>query len=70
MYTLPFHLSGVKFQLFGHVYNLFDQLFVQDATDNSQYNAYTSNGKTHSADDAEVFMGAPRFFNIGINVRY
>ncbi len=70
LYTLPFHLYGVKFQLFGHVYNILDQLYIQDATDNSQYNAYTSNGKTHSADDAEVFMGLPRFFNIGINVRY
>ena len=69
-YTLPFHLSGVKFELFGHVYNVLDQIYIQDATDNSQYNAYTSNGKTHSADDAEVFLGLPRFFNIGIQVRY
>ncbi|MHB2147480.1 TonB-dependent receptor [Calditrichota bacterium LG25] len=70
LYDLPFHFQGVKFRVFAHVYNVFDQVYIQDATDNSQYNAYTSNGKTHSADDAEVFMGLPRFFNIGISVRY
>lgn len=67
-YNLPFDLKGVKLQVFAHVFNALDELYVQDATDNSSYNAYTDNGLTHSADDAEVYMSTPRYFNVGINV--
>ncbi|MFQ6612325.1 MAG: TonB-dependent receptor [Fidelibacterota bacterium] len=69
-YNLPFDLSGVKLQVFAHIFNLTDELYVQDAVDNSKYNAYTSNGKDHSADDAEVFMGLPRSINMGVSVRF
>ncbi len=67
-YNLPFDLKGVGLQLFAHVFNVLDEVYVQDALDNSPYNAYSANGKTHSADDAEVFLSAPRSFNVGINV--
>ncbi len=69
-YTLPVHIDNLKFQVFAHVFNLFDAIYVQDAVDNSKYNAYTKNGKDHSADDAEVFLGLPRTFNIGFQIAY
>lgn len=69
-YTLPFNLAGVQFQVFAHVFNILDTEYIQDATDMSQYNAYKDNGYTHSADDAEVFLGIPRTFNVGVNVNY
>jgi len=69
-YNLPLDLSGVKFQLFAHVFNVLDEIYVQDATDNSQYNAYTGNDKAHAADDAEIFFGLPRTFNAGISVMF
>ncbi len=69
-YKLPFHISGVKFRVFAHVFNLFDTEYISDALDNSKYNAYTADGKNHKADDAEVFFGLPRFFNLGISVTY
>ncbi len=67
-YDLPLNLKGVDFQLFGHVFNALDEIYIQDATDNSRYNAFKDNGKTHSADDAEVFFGLPRTFNVGISI--
>lgn len=66
-YDLPFNLSGVKLQLFGHVFNALDATFIQDATDNSQYNSWDGD---HDADDAEVFFGLPRTFNIGLRLSY
>lgn len=67
-YNLPLDLKGIKLQLFAHVFNALDELYVQDATDNSEYNAYDDNGLTHSADDAEVYLSTPRYFNVGVNV--
>jgi len=80
-YNLPFELAGIKFQLFGHVFNLLDEIYVQDALDNSPYNAYRidhdNNPATakvianpHKADAAEVFLGLPRTFNLGLSLRY
>lgn len=69
-YDLPVSFEGVNFQVFAHIFNLFDAIYVQDATDNSQYNAYTANGFNHSADDAEVYLGLPRSFNLGISLTY
>ncbi len=69
-YDLPLRSSPVKARLNVNVFNLFDALYVQDALDNSSFNAYTGNGRTHSADDAEVFVGMPRQINIGITLRY
>ncbi len=69
-YNLPFNIKGVNLQLFGHVFNAFDAIYVQDAVDNSRYNAFKGNGKTHSADDAEVFLGLPQSFNVGVSLSY
>lgn len=65
-YKIPTEVVDVK--IFAHVFNLLDELYIQDATDNSSYNAYTANGTNHSADDAEVYPGLPRSFNLGIQV--
>ncbi len=66
-YDLPFSLGGVKLQVFTHVFNLLDTAYIQDATDNSPYNAWDYD---HDADDAEVFYGIPRKFNVGLSVRF
>jgi hypothetical protein len=44
-YNLPFDLNGIKLQVFAHVFNALDELYVQDATDNSQYNALRIDAK-------------------------
>ena len=67
-YNLPIDLDGVKLQVFAHVFNVLDEIYVQDATDNSSYNAYTGDGVNHTADDAEVYLATPRYFNAGINI--
>ena len=69
-YDLPLTNFPVNARIFANVFNLFDELYVQDAVDNSSFNSFTGNGVNHSADDAEVFIGLPRTFNIGISVRY
>jgi hypothetical protein len=54
-------------QAFLHVFNLTDAVYIQDAVDNSQYNAWDSD---HDADSAEVFFGRPRYMNMGLTVRF
>ena len=66
-YNLPMQVAGTNIQLFAHVFNLTDALFIQDATDNSQYNGFDSD---HDADSAEVFFGTPRYMNMGLSVRF
>ena len=63
----PMILGGVKVQVFLHIFNLFDKVYIQDATDNSKYNGWDND---HDADDAEVFLGSPRYFNAGINISF
>lgn len=67
-YTLPRIIDNVDIRIFGHVFNVLNQVYVQDAVDNSQYNAFTGDGKNHKADDAEVFLGLPRTFNTGFSI--
>ncbi|NOZ61409.1 MAG: TonB-dependent receptor [Calditrichaeota bacterium] len=69
-YDLPFSFSGIKFQLFAHVFNILDQEYIQDAVDNSRYNAWSGDDDKHDSDSAEVFFGLPRTFNIGLALRY
>ena len=69
-YRLPFDLKGVRFSVYAHVFNLTDALYVQDAIDNSEYSAFTNDGKNHKADDAEVYLGMPRRINIGLSVNF
>jgi outer membrane receptor protein involved in Fe transport len=63
----PMLVGGVNIQAFIHIFNLFDKVYIQDATDNSKYNSWDND---HDADDAEVFLGIPRYFNAGITVHF
>ncbi|MGD8782399.1 MAG: TonB-dependent receptor [Ignavibacteria bacterium] len=67
-YELPLNLSGIGLEVFCHIFNLFDEVYISDASDNSSYNAYGE--KNHKADDAEVYFGLPRYANFGIRLRY
>jgi len=67
-YKVPLKIAGTKIKLFFHIFNLLDEINIQDAVDNSRYNAYTANGLNHKADDAEVYLGLPRTFNAGITI--
>ena len=66
-YDLP-SIGGYNLQAFAHVFNATDATFIQDAVDHSQYNSYGD--KTHAAHNAEVFLGLPRTFNMGLSVRF
>ncbi len=71
-YSLPLQ-SDVDINIFFHVFNLFDEIYIQDATDNSAYNSYQQNRSIvnpHSADAAEVFLGVPQVFNFGFVINY
>ena len=72
---LDFHLSyklpefaGLNMTVSGHVFNALDEVYVQDAVDNSKYNGYGD--KVHASHNAEVFLGTPRNFNIGLSVNF
>ena len=72
---LDFHLSyklpkigGLDMTVHGHLFNALDDVYVQDATDNSKYNGYGD--KLHLAHNAEVFLGTPRSFNLGLSVNF
>ena len=66
-YDLP-SIAGMNLQAFAHIFNATDEVYVQDAVDHSQYNSYGD--KTHAAHNAEVFLGSPRYMNIGISVHF
>ena len=56
---------GGNVRLFIHGYNMFDAIYIQDATDNG-FNGYGE--RNHKADDAEVYLGYPRNFNFGFQI--
>jgi iron complex outermembrane recepter protein len=64
-YTLSNIFNGT--QVFFNMLNLTDELYIQDATDNSRYNGFDMD---HDADDAEVFFGMPRRYNFGLRVNF
>ena len=70
-YELP--LKG-KFgvTIFAHVFNLLDEMYIQDAVDNSRYNGYygDNNQFSHTVNSAEVYLGLPRTFNAGVKFRF
>ena len=66
-YKLP-EVAGLDLTLTGHVFNALDDVFVQDAVDNSKYNGYGD--KLHLAHNAEVFLGTPRHYNVGLTVNF
>ncbi len=66
-YTIPTKDAGFSLQVFAHVFNALDEVYIQDAGDNSQFNSFDDD---HDADDAEVFFGLPRNFNAGITITF
>lgn len=69
-YRLPIG-EKVQVSLFAHLTNIFDTVYVSDATDESQYESvYTQLAARHSAQRAEVFLGAPRTVNMGVKVSF
>ena len=67
-YDLPLDVGGSNVQLFAHIFNALDNVYVQDAVDHSQYNSYGD--KVHAAHNAEVFLGTPRYFNAGLKINF
>ena len=66
-YKLP-KIGGLDMSINAHVFNALDAVYVQDAVDNSQYNGYGD--KLHLPHNAEVFLGTPRYANIGLVVNF
>lgn len=60
--------KGGDVRLFANVFNVLDEIYIQDATDNSSFNGYHDDGDRHDADSAEVFFGIPRSFNVGVQI--
>ncbi|MCY4170377.1 MAG: TonB-dependent receptor [Bacteroidetes bacterium] len=68
-YTIPLQLGPEQVRVFANIYNVFDSFYIQDATNNSRFNAFRGNGTgLNRADDAEVFLGLPRSFNLGLQI--
>ena len=67
-YDLPFEIGPAKPQLFLHVFNALDEVYIQDAVHMSSYNAWDKD--VPYADDAEVFFGLPTSFNLGLSVNF
>ncbi|MCB2219334.1 MAG: TonB-dependent receptor [Bacteroidetes bacterium] len=67
-YDLPLRTDEVGVQVFVHVFNLFDEIFIQDAVDNSPYNGYYGENDEYSHEPwtAEVYLGIPRNVNFGV----
>ena len=66
-YKLP-EVAGLDMTIHGHLFNALDNVYIQDAVDNSKYNGYGD--KLHLAHNAEVFLGTPRHFNLGLSVNF
>ena len=66
-YKLP-EIGGYDMTLSAHIFNALDDVYVQDAVDNSKYNGYGD--KLHLAHNAEVFLGTPRYYNVGLSVNF
>jgi outer membrane cobalamin receptor len=66
-YVLP-SIAGLDMTLSGHIFNALDATFIQDAVDHSEYNSFGD--KVHASHNAEVFLGTPRYFNVGLNVNF
>jgi len=69
-YDLPFEYGGAKASVVLNVRNLLDEVYVQYATDNSRYNAYPFRVNSHTANSAEVFLGMPTTYNLGLKINF
>jgi outer membrane cobalamin receptor len=69
-YTLPFNFFGdVRTSVFIHAFNILDETYVSDATDNSSYEGVPG-APSHSAQRAEAFLGAPLIVNGGLKFMF
>lgn len=68
-YRLPLRNTRFELSVFAHVFNLLDETYVSDATDNSSFEAISS-APSHSAQRAEVFLGPPISYNIGASLKF
>ncbi|MBI1182766.1 TonB-dependent receptor [bacterium] len=66
-YRLPIKSDDFTIDVFAHVFNVMNNFYIIEAVDNSAYNSFD---KDHDADDAEVFVGKPRNYNMGIIFRF
>jgi hypothetical protein len=69
-YNLPFEFKGATASVVLNVRNLLDEVYVQDALDNSRYNAYPFRVNNHTANAAEVYLGMPTTYNLGLKVNF
>lgn len=72
-YDLPWKLGNAQIQVFGHIFNVLDELYISDATDNSKYESYQVNKQIvdpHGASAASVYLGLPLNFNAGIKISF
>ena len=69
-YQLPMMIGPASLSINFHLFNVLDKLYISDATDNSSFNAWRGDGKNHKADDAEVYIGQPRRYNLSLQVRF
>ena len=69
-YKIPYEFNGVKPELFLNVRNLLDAVYVQDATDNSRFNAEPFRVNNHTANVAEVYLGLPTSYNLGLRINF
>jgi outer membrane receptor for Fe3+-dicitrate len=69
-YDVPGEFRGAKMKVVLNVRNLLNEVYIQDALDNSRYNAYPFRVNNHSANAAEVYLGMPTAFNLGLKVQF
>ncbi|MBU1100712.1 MAG: TonB-dependent receptor [Bacteroidetes bacterium] len=75
-YDLPWKLGSTEIQLFAHVFNLLDALYISEGTDNSSYEGYhvgnyykNAFNQPHTAEAGSVYLGLPMNFNAGIKIK-
>jgi len=68
-YNLPLDFQKVDVGIFLHIFNLTDEVYVSDASDNSLYEGISS-APSHTAQRAEAFLGRPISYNAGIRLKF
>jgi len=69
-YDLPIDYNGITASVVLNVRNLLDEVYIQDATDNSRFNAVPFRVNSHSANAAEVYLGMPTSYNLGLKINF
>jgi hypothetical protein len=70
-YAIPTRSDAFDLTVFAHVFNLFDEVYISEAVDESSFESVGTNlAPRHSAQRAEVFFGAPLTFNMGVTVSF